>query len=254
MSQMQHIPPASLADLPSRVQYLHSFLSFNPSSDGPLINSLKPVLAPLLPTILDAVYTQLLRFDITTRSFLPAQAAQDDNGSSSADAGIDEKDVSALSLEHANIKHRQDFLRAYLVRVLSNQDWSPESKIWEYLDNVGLAHTGARLTAKKHTLRVEYAHMALLLGWVQDAIVGIVMGMKDGEGEWTVNRKVEALQALGKFWWIQNDLFSRHYCEDRDLQKNEKRRLAQLQRPETQLMAVGAAGLVTGAILFSWLT
>jgi Protoglobin len=260
MSKMQLIPPTSLTHLPTRIQYLHSFLTFNPSTDGPNITSLKAVLQPLLPHLLDAVYTHLLNYDITARSFLPAQASHPHDGSPAAGPGINETDVTALTLDHANIKHRKDFLRAYLVRLLTNKDWSPESRFWEYLDNVGRVHTGRERTTRKNLLRVEYMHIALLLGWLEDQIVGVVMGLKETEGEeaenvgsWTIERKTEGLRALSKFWWVQNDLFARHYCEDWDLKGEEERRIRWLDRPEVRMAAVGALGVVTGAISVGFL-
>jgi Protoglobin len=249
MSKMQHIDPSSLSHLPSRIQYLHSFLTFDPSTDGPLIISLKPLLAPLLPTLLDALYTHLLSYDITARSFLPSQT---DAGPA---PGVEEKDVSALNLNHANIKHRKDFLRAYLIRLLNNHDWTPESRFWDYLDNVGRVHTGRQHTSRKNMLRVEYVHIALLLGWLQDVVVGVVMNVKEDEGDegWTLDRKVEVLRALGKFWWVQNDLFARHYCEDWDLMKANEKPSDWLQKPVVQMAAVGVAGMMTGAILVALL-
>lgn len=242
MSKIQHINPSSLSHLPSRIEYLHSFLSFDPSTDGALIISLKPLLSPLLPRLLDAVYTQLLSYDITARSFLPSQV------STGSDAGIEENDVSALNLNHPNIKHRKDFLRAYLVRLLSNKDWSPQSTFWKYLDNVGLMHTGRQYTSKKNTLRVEYAHIALLLAWLQDALGDVVMSMEEisGDGGWTTDRKVEVLRSFAKFWWMQNDLFARHYCDDWDLKQKRK---GWWENSPVQMVMVGAAAFVTGAIL-----
>ncbi len=261
MSKMQHIPPSSLAHLPTRIQYLHSFLNFDPLTDGPSIVSLKPLLQPLLPHLLDAVYTHLLSYDITARSFLPPQASHSQDGNPNPDLGSNETDVLALTLDHANIRHRKDFLRAYLVRLLSNKDWSPESKFWEYLNHVGRVHTGRGRTAKEGLLRVEYVHVALLLGWLQDQIVGVVMGLKDeddreGEGHgsgWPRERKVKVLRALGKFWWIQNDLFARHYCEDWDLRGEEGKAKGWLERPAVKMAGVGAAGLITGAIAVAFL-
>lgn len=255
MSKMHQVPPQSLASLPARIHYLHSFLNFSPSTEGPAITSLKPLLAPLLPTLLDAIYTHLLSYDITARSFLPSQNPQRSSQESKADSdqGINETDVSALSLDHVNIKHRKDFLRAYLIRLLSNKDWTPESKFWAYLDNVGRVHTGVQPAAGKRRLRVEYMHIALLLGWVQDQIVGVVMAVEEGEGDgsWTLERKLEVLRALGKFWWVQNDLFARHYCEDWDLKERELEGKGRgwLESPLVRMAAVGAAGMVTGAIV-----
>jgi hypothetical protein len=253
MSKIQHIDPSSLSQLPSRIHYLHSFLAFNPTTDGPLIKCLLPVLAPLLPAILDAVYTQLLSYDITARSFLPAQAS---TNNAHRDPGIEERDVAALNLDHANIKHRKDFLRAYLVRLLTNDDWSPESDLWRYLDNVGRVHTGRQRTSSRNVLKVEYVHTALLLGWVQDAIVGMVMGVQEdsGDGGWTTEKKVEVLRALGKFWWVQNDLFARHYFEGGEGSREEEgRRMGWRERPVVQMVGLGAAGLVTGGILVAFL-
>lgn len=249
MSKMQRVDPSSLSHLPRRIEYLHSFLAFDSSTDGSLITSLKPLLAPLLPSLLDAVYIHLLSYDITARSFLPSQT------SPGAESGVEEKDVSALNLDHANIQHRKDFLRAYLLRLLTNKDWSPDSRFWQYLDNVGLVHTGRHKTSKKNTLRVEYAHVALLLGWLQDVIVGVVMGVEEdaGDGGWTTNRKVEVLRALGKFWWVQNDLFARHYCEDLDLMEEKPRRKALSEKPAIKSVVVGTCGLVVGAMLVMFL-
>jgi Protoglobin len=261
MSKMQRISPDSITQhLPSRISYLHSFLSFHPAIDGALINSTKPLLLPLLPHLLDAVYTHLLNYDITARSFLPAQQALSPSDRS---GGINEKDVRSLSLDHANIKHRQDFLRAYLARVLNNRDWSPESRIWEYLDSVGRVHTGKGVTRKSgQRLRVEYIHVAALMGWLQDQITGVVMGYeeevkserKEGEGEevvmWTAEKKTEVLRAWGRFWWVQNDLFARRYVEDVE-EKWEGRleRRNELDVPLMQVVVVGLMGMLIGAMI-----
>jgi Protoglobin len=168
------------------------------------------------------------------------------------DPGIEEKDVSTLHLNHANIKHRKNFLRAYLDRLLKNGNWNPESRFWEYLDNVGLVHTGKQQTSRQSTLRVEYAHIAMLLAWLQDTIVGVLMDVKEeeeGKANWTLERKVEVLRAFGKVWWVQNDLFARHYCDDWDLKGGKGRSKGWTERSAVQIVLTGAVSLVTGAIL-----
>ena len=257
MSKIQHINPTSLSHLPSRIHYLHSFLGFNPTTDGPLITSLLPILGPLLPAILDAVYTQLLSYDITARYFLPPQSSTINEKQDRADPGIEERDVASLSLTHANIQHRKEFLRAYLVRLLTNQDWTPESGFWRYLDRVGRVHTGRQRTSGKKVLKVDYVHTALLLGWVQDAVVGMVMGAPEDAGEeggWTAEEKVEVLRPLGKFWWVQNDLFARHYCEEEGaVGRRRGGKVGWRERPVVRMVGVGAAGVVTGAVLVAFL-
>lgn len=67
---MKHISASSLSDLPSRIAYLSSFLNLT-ADDGEALLAAKPLVAPLVPTILDAVYIKLLEFDITAQVFVP---------------------------------------------------------------------------------------------------------------------------------------------------------------------------------------
>jgi hypothetical protein len=60
---MQHIAASSLETLPSRIAYLSSFLELT-ASDGEALLAAKPLVAPLVPAILDAVYVKLLSFDV----------------------------------------------------------------------------------------------------------------------------------------------------------------------------------------------
>ena len=87
-------------------------------------------------------------------------------------------------------------------------------------------------------------HMALLLGWVQDQVSAIVMGVESLE----VEKKVEIVRALGKFWWIQNDLFARHYCENRETGENVTRDTA-WQKTYLNAGAMAVAGIVVGVIV-----
>ena len=245
MSKMQHIDASSLSThLPSRITYLQSFVAFTPSTDGELITSLKPVLAPLLPGLLDAIYTHLLSYDVTAASFMPAQESLSADGK----AGSAETEVTSLNLQHANIKHRQDFLRAYLIRVLGNRDWSPESGFWRYLDNVGSVHTGKRQTKNKTKLRVELVHILALMAWLQNQIVTVVMGLEEGAGEggWTVERKTEVVKAFSRFWWIQSDLFARHYCEEQDGSSVAKGKTFGLEKEQTRLVVACVLGVTAG--------
>lgn len=203
---MASIDPRSLRELTPRVSYLKSFLQFT-DEDGAAIQASKDIVAPLLPTILDAVYTHLLSYDITAKAFVPRQSGQDPSEPTP-------NSVADLSLDHPSIRYRQDFLKRYLVRLVSNTDWSDTSSLWEYLDKVGIMHTGEagfKHREKKSPLRVEYTHMGLLLGFVEDLVVGAVMG-----AEIDMATKVKVTRAFNKLLWIQNDLFARHYTVDVD--------------------------------------
>lgn len=201
---MAHIPPSSLVSVPGRVRYLASFLSFSPS-DGAAINASKPLLVPLVPAILDIVYSKLLEYDITAAAFVPRQ---DDKESGPAPTIPQD-----LSLNHEHIRLRQDFLKKYLVRILDNDNWTPESPFWAYLDTVGIAHTGVpgfKHRVKKAALRVEYMHLGLLLAYVEEVFVSTVLDMDQLD----MKTKKAVLLAWNKVLWIQNDLFARHYIVD----------------------------------------
>jgi len=203
---IQHVDPAALQkDLIARVTYLKSFLNFT-EDDGAAIQSSAGIIAPALPVVLDAIYTHLTSYDITAKAFVRPQPGQKD--SDGKVAGISE-----LSLDHPNILHRKDFLKAYFVKLVSNSDWSNESPFWSYLDKVGVMHTGAagfKHREKRPELRVEVMHMSLLLGFVEDIVIKATLGA-DGLDLAT---KTKVISAFNKLLWIQNDLFQKHYVVD----------------------------------------
>jgi hypothetical protein len=202
--QMKQIDPTSLNDLPSRITYLKSFLNFT-DEDGAAIQASKALIAPLLPAVLDIIYTHLLSYDITAKAFVPPQSHQKETRPIN---------VLELSLEHPNIKHRKDFLKGYLVRLVSNSNWADDSSFWQYLDRVGLMHTGQPGFSHRKNLpelRVEYVHMGLLLGFVEDVIVKTTL-----EADLDVDTKQKVIRAFNKLLWIQNDLFARHFLIDKD--------------------------------------
>ena len=197
---MQHVAPETLEDLPSRITYLSSFLELT-AADSQALTSAAPLIAPLVPTILDAVYTKLLTFDITAQAFVPSNTDY---------TGPTVTSVQDLTLSHPQIKLRQDFLKGYLVKLVSTSDLSPTSPFWKYLDNVGIMHTGYpgfKHREARPDLRVEYMHMGALLGYVIGLVVDAVLDMDEVPNA----EKKKVLLALNKVLWIQNDLFVRHY-------------------------------------------
>ena len=102
---MKHVPVDSLNSLPERVQYLKDFIGFGPE-DAAILHAAKPVIAPLLPAILDAVYAKLFSFDITRATFLPRNTGF---------KGETAKTLSELTLDHPQIAMRKDFLKACIL-------------------------------------------------------------------------------------------------------------------------------------------
>lgn len=101
LNKMQHIDPSSLSELPARIAYLSSFLEVT-EADSEMLRAAKPLVAPLVPTVLDAVYTKLLSYDITAKAFVPRNTDY---------SGEVATQVSELSLEHPQIAYRKDFLK-----------------------------------------------------------------------------------------------------------------------------------------------
>ncbi len=91
---MENITAASLENLPTRVSYLCAFLSLT-SADAAILRSAQPLITPLVPSLLNAVYTKLLSFDITAKIFVPKDT--DDDG--------------RMTIAHPQIVMRKDFLR-----------------------------------------------------------------------------------------------------------------------------------------------
>ncbi|CAA7257353.1 unnamed protein product [Cyclocybe aegerita] len=198
---MHHVDPASLDDLQKRVEYLRKFIDFT-EDDAAALHAAKDVVAPLVPAIVDAVYVKLLSFDITAKSFVPRQTGY---------TGEAPTKLEDLNPEHPQIKFRKDFLGRYLVKLVTMDYSKPET--WEYLDKVGLMHTGAagfKHRISKPALRVEYIHCGILMGYVEDILVNTVITHPTLD----IPTKNAVARAANKLLWIQNDLFARHYIKD----------------------------------------
>ncbi|RFU26506.1 hypothetical protein B7463_g9843, partial [Scytalidium lignicola] len=204
---MHHITSESLESLPSRITYLSLFLDLN-KSDGEALLAAKPFIAPLVPAILDAVYMKLLNFDITAKAFVPKNTDYD---------GETVNNVEELTIDHPQIALRKDFLKMYLVKLVSTSDLSPESPFWKYLLNVAIMHTGQpgfKHREKRPELRVEFIHMGALLGYVVDLVLEHVLPM-EAEGL-DLATKTKVIRALNKVVWIQNDLFAKVYLDEKE--------------------------------------
>lgn len=153
---MEHISAASLNQLQPRVQYLRKFIGFT-KEDAAVLHSAKPVVAPLVPVVVDAVYVKLSSFDITWKSFLSRQTGYEgDTPATLADLGVD----------HPQINFRKDFLKGYLVKLVT-MDYEADSS-WEYLDKVGLMHTGVAGFAHRYVYCIviswAYIHICTFSG------------------------------------------------------------------------------------------
>jgi hypothetical protein len=182
--------PRLESDLGYRFGYVAGFVGFGPD-DVAAVHGAAPLLAPLVPGLVDAVYDKLHSQDATWRHFVPRQHGY---------AGDVPTDVASLAMDHPQIAFRKQHLGRYLVTLVTKPY---DGKMAEYLDMVGKIHTPKAGSAE---LDVPLVQMNALMGFVADAITATILGLN-------LPRETEAktLRAFGKLLWIQNDLITRHY-------------------------------------------
>lgn len=182
--------PRLETDLGYRFGYLAEFMGFG-EDDIKAIHRAAPLLAPLVPALVDAVYVQLFKYDSTKRHFVPRQSGYE---------GKVPENIDTLSLDHEMIQFRKKHLGRYLAALVTKPY---DGKMVEYLDTVGKIHTPK---AGSRELTVPLVQMNALMGFVSDAIINTILGLKlDRETE------VRTLRAFNKLLWLQNDLIVRHY-------------------------------------------
>ena len=188
---MEKIDEARLeTDLGYRFGYLAGFVGFD-DHDVSAIHEAAPALAPLVPSLVDAVYEKLRSYDATWRHFLPRQSGFE----GSLPARLED-----LSPDHEQIRFRKEHLGRYLVTLVTKPY---DAKMVHYLDMVGKMHTPK---AGSKELDVPLVQMNALMGFVADAITATVMSLGLDRGQ-----EVRTVRAFGKLLWLQNDLINRHY-------------------------------------------
>lgn len=188
---MNHIDEARLEDdLAYRFQYLAEFMGFG-ADDIAAIHGAAPLLAPLVPTLVNAVYDKLHGYDSTWRHFLPRQSGYD---------GPVPQTLADVTPDHEMIKFRKEHLGRYLAALVTR---TYDGKMVSYLDMVGKIHTPK---AGSKDLDVPLVQMNALMGFVADALTATILGLG-------LDRDVEVrtLRAFNKLLWLQNDLINRHY-------------------------------------------
>jgi Protoglobin len=177
-------------DTAYRVAYLSEFMGFG-ADDIAVIHGATSHLAPLVPVLVDAVYDKLFSFDATKRHFVSRQSGY---------SGPLPNSIEALTQDHEMIQFRKAHLARYLAALVT-RDY--DAKMIGYLDLVGKMHTPK---AGSPELDVPLVQMNALLGFVSDALVGVIMGLGLAR-----DTEVRTVRAFNKLLWLQNDLISRHY-------------------------------------------
>lgn len=188
---MKHIDERRLeSDLEYRFSYVTEFVGFT-AADVAAIHAAAAQLAPLVPSLVDAVYDKLFSYDATKRHFVPRQAGCE---------GALPQDVASLTQDHAMIQFRKQHLARYLTNLVTRPY---DAKMVGYLDFVGKIHTPL---AGNREINVPLVQMNALMGFVSDALTATILGLGLDRGT-----EVETVRAFNKLLWLQNDLITRHY-------------------------------------------
>ncbi len=184
--------PRLESDLGYRFGYLAEFMGFG-DEDVAAIHAAAPAIAPLVPTLVNAVYDKLHRYDATWRHFLPRQSGYE---------GPVPRTIAEVTPDHEMIRYRKEHLARYLAALVTKPY---DAKMVAYLDRVGMMHTPK---AGAKDLDVPLVQMNALLGFVSDALTSTILSLG-------LERAVEVrtLRAFNKLLWLQNDLINRHYQE-----------------------------------------
>jgi hypothetical protein len=184
--------PRLESDLAYRFAYLAEFMNFG-EQDVQTIHSAAPAIAPLVSTLVDAVYEKLFRYDATRRHFVPMQHGY---------VGPAPSNIDDVTHNHPLIQFRKGHLAKYLTRLVTQPY---DQKMVSYLDFVGKMHTPQ---AGSPQLDVPLVQMNALMGFVSDALVNAILDLGlDRDTE------VRTVRAFNKLLWLQNDLINRHYAE-----------------------------------------
>jgi hypothetical protein len=183
--------PRLETDLAYRFEYLANFVGFG-AADIAAIHGAAPLLAPLVPALVDAVYAKLYQQDATWRHFVPRQHGY---------SGPVPTKLAELTPDHEMIRFRKQHLARYLEALVTKPY---DGKMVDYLDMVGKIHTPK---AGSKEINVPLVQMNALMGFVSDALVATILGFNlPREAE------IQALRAFNKLLWLQNDLIVRHYA------------------------------------------
>ncbi|KAF9352614.1 hypothetical protein BGX26_009594 [Mortierella sp. AD094] len=195
--RMQHIERAQLYQDPVyRFQYVAKFMDFG-EEDIQAIKGAAELIKPLVPSVVNAVYSKLHQFDITWDIM-----AKRHEGFTPSGKVIEQS--SQLTENAEQIKFRKDMLTRYFGKLLSDPY---DEKMIKYLEYVARIHTDT--PTKKSKINVDLIHINALLGYVETVLIGGVKSLNlDRDTEY------KAIAAFGKLLWIQNDFFIKFYCRD----------------------------------------
>ncbi|KAJ2889933.1 hypothetical protein IWW38_004412 [Coemansia aciculifera] len=235
-------------DIQYRFDYVSQFIGFT-ETDQEYIRKSAPVVGGLVPTIVDAVYDKLANYDVTWGHFSQDQDGMPQDRESPAMCSRNSSDEPPVEMNSEVIKFRKVMLTKYLKKLVTSE-WN--LSYLKYLDWVGHIHTTTPL--KKSNINVDYIHCNALFGYLSGAITGILSKCD----EWDEDTRDGIVNAYVKFFWVQNDMFSKYYVKDRVLTEKEKAAVAEAKRENednvrrelrTESLLNAVVGMVAGVVI-----
>ena len=182
-----------------RFRYVSGFVRLG-AKDIEAVNNAAPLITPLIPTIVDAIYGKLLSYDCTKRHFVPRGSGYEGDTPIDIDDSQPMDRLGGLTLDHPQMVFRREHLSAYLTNLLT-QDYDEE--LIKYLDHVGKIHT-AKIGSPM--IYIPLVQMNALLGYVSVLMTDVILSLRLEHED-----QRATLLAFTKLLWIQNDLITRHY-------------------------------------------
>lgn len=188
---MEHVDEPRLQhDVEYRAAFLLSFIGFGPE-DRQAIQTVVPVLEPLVPHFVDGMYHKLLSYDATARYFLERHEGY---------GGQVPASLEGVHPRHELVMFRKARLAVYLGTLLAGE---LDHEVLSYLDRVGRMHTAL---AGSPRLSVPPLYLGAMLAFLADAIQATIARQDHLEPE----ARFRAIRAFSKLFWLQNDLMTRH--------------------------------------------
>lgn len=173
-----------------RFAYAAQVIGLN-DDDFAVLNQHFREVEPYMAGIVDRVYERMFQFPAMKRHFFPAHHGFYGH----APATMDD-----VRLDHPQTVFRKQKLLEYFVKLSTGAGDETFAVLLDVIARFHTPHQGNAL------LSVPIMQITALLGFMSDQFVELVAGLQIAESE-----RLKLQRAYCKLFWVQNNLFVRHY-------------------------------------------
>lgn len=160
-------------------------------NDFAALREFHSVIEPHLETIVKRVYQKMFDFDWMKRHFVPKHHGFEGNAPESVDN---------VSLNHAQIHFRRKKLKEYFAKLSTPAGDETFAVLLDVIGHIHTPHKGSPTRA------VPIVQITALLGFIDDQFAKAISKLK-----LKVADRVKLQRAYSKVFWVQNNMFIRHY-------------------------------------------